>query len=278
MAYLGRYLNGKPTGKAWIGLIGGAYIYGTVDRSNPGTISDDSAAYLYTGFLAAIVGKYRQNYLKFGQAAFVTKERCRNGIKEVEFSQPTGDIFSYKPPDNKSYGNKPTVPDPYETLSVYVKESSVASSGEGLFASRDIPRGDMVALYNGHKYDNDLDEMRTRMSDCDYNSSKSEKERHRCLTYRYTSSLGFQIDLPEETLSEYKASSGHKANHAFGKRNNVGYAYLDHPRFGLIMSVIALRNVKRDEELCTSYGYSDYEPAFDWYFKLKKQYEDGVFE
>jgi hypothetical protein len=44
ISFIGQYLNGRPTGKAWIGLIGNGWIFGDVDDS--GKISDDQGPML----------------------------------------------------------------------------------------------------------------------------------------------------------------------------------------------------------------------------------------
>ena len=41
--------------------------------------------------------------------------------------------------------------DPYELDLVYVKQSEIPESGEGLFAKVDLPSGMVVSFYNGIK-------------------------------------------------------------------------------------------------------------------------------
>jgi hypothetical protein len=74
-------LNGKPTGKAWIGLIGNGFLFGNVDKT--GKITDDDAAFFYPGFEVAIVGKFEENVLKSGRAA-----KVRSEMKVVETFEP----------------------------------------------------------------------------------------------------------------------------------------------------------------------------------------------
>ena len=46
---------------------------------------------------------------------------------------------------------------------------------------------------------------------------------------------------------------------------------MDHPRWGLIQSLIATRNIKAGEELYAHYGYStrNFPSDFPWYWELK---------
>ena len=46
---------------------------------------------------------------------------------------------------------------------------------------------------------------------------------------------------------------------------------MDHPRWGIIQSVVATRNLKAGEELYGYYGYKtrDFPNDFPWYWELK---------
>ena len=48
---------------------------------------------------------------------------------------------------------------------------------------------------------------------------------------------------------------------------------MDHPRWGLIQSVLASRDIKAGEELFGYYGYERgmFPSDFPWYFELKNQ-------
>ena len=50
---------------------------------------------------------------------------------------------------------------------------------------------------------------------------------------------------------------------------------MDHPRWGLIQSVLASRDIKAGEELFGYYGYERgmFPSDFPWYFELKSQIE-----
>ena len=70
ISFLGRFLNGKPVGTAWLGLLGNGFLTGDADVKNPGKISSDNAAYIYPGFEMALVGKFQENFMISGTHIF----------------------------------------------------------------------------------------------------------------------------------------------------------------------------------------------------------------
>ena len=73
--------------------------------------------------------------------------------------------------------------------------------------------------------------------------------------------MDIDVPPPFDRLSHYRASLGHKANHAFSaSQQNCRYAHFLHPRFGHIKSIRTRddrpQGVKAGEELLVDYGYS----------------------
>ena len=66
ISFLGRFLNGKPVGTVWLGLIGNGFLTGDADVKNPGKISSENAAYIYPGYEMALVGKFQENFMLSG--------------------------------------------------------------------------------------------------------------------------------------------------------------------------------------------------------------------
>ena len=51
---------------------------------------------------------------------------------------------------------------------------------------------------------------------------------------------------------------------------------MEHPRWGLISSVVASKDIKAGEELYTNYGYrkaAEFPADFPWYWELKRNIE-----
>ena len=75
---------------------------------------------------------------------------------------------------------------------------------------------------------------------------------------------GERLDLPGELvqLEHYCATLGHKINHSF--HYNCTEWFFQHPRHGLIPSVVATQHIPAGAELCLHYGY-DPRNCPDWY-------------
>ena len=89
----------------------------------------------------------------------------------------------------------------------------------------------------------------------------------RALIYppRLTLDKSVDLDVGEEArqCSQYRATLGHKACHSF-ERRNAAFQEFEHPRFGRIMSVVAVRDIAPGEEVFVSYNYA-VPLAPDWY-------------
>ena len=66
------------------------------------------------------------------------------------------------------------------------------------------------------------------------------------------------IDIPPEanTVETYSATLGHKSNHNF-KNNAVFKRFNLHPVLGLIMSVVAVKDIPKGAEVFSNYNYSE---------------------
>ena len=133
--------------------------------------------------------------------------------------------------------------------------------------------GQLVSLYSGMKYIGD-EEVDIRENSCEKNMDLDEAIRLKCATYRYSSPYNFSLDVPDEYSNSYHATLGFKANHSF--RNNAGFFAFDHPRFGFVIAVVALKDIAEGEEVFTYYGYQVRSPAIDWYFELQEKFDNGL--
>ena len=81
----------------------------------------------------------------------------------------------------------------------------------------------------------------------------------------YDEDYDINIPKPYWDIVTYRATLGHKVNHSFTKKNTMfGWAYS--PRFGHCRSIIATRDIRKDEELWINYNYKDMDNAPQWYF------------
>ena len=66
------------------------------------------------------------------------------------------------------------------------------------------------------------------------------------------------IDIPPEanTVETYSATLGHKSNHNFN--HNAEFKIFNlHPVLGLIMSVVAVKDIPKGAEVFSNYNYPD---------------------
>ena len=79
------------------------------------------------------------------------------------------------------------------------------------------------------------------------------------------------LDIPEEmrSLSNYRATLGHKVCHSF--QPNAFYGFGFHPVFGKIRTVVALKDIGAGEEITCDYRYK-WSKSPQWYKDALVQY------
>ena len=124
LSFVGNYRDGRPSGRVWRGLIGGAWLHGEVDVD--GELTGDRIAYVYPDFRTAFVGRFERGIMIEAKEAEVISARCGDddGIMRLEFSEPSGGpAYRYKPPSADSFGDQPLVGDPIENRYLYLNPS-----------------------------------------------------------------------------------------------------------------------------------------------------------
>ena len=112
-----------------------------------------------------------------------------------------------------------TVPK-YSYFSIFFSLPEVCD--EGTFAKRNIAKGDMIMYYGGNiMADN------TSAIIFDNMTIAEKQEKHKNII-----SLGENkiIHPPDADITKFRATLGHKANHAFGDRANSRYCSAKNPR------------------------------------------------
>ena len=198
----------------------------------------------------------------------ILKERCNAGVKEIKVAKPkkNAPTYTYNRPTRLRIGDQPKVMDELDKKNTYIGEGK---KEDGVFAKKDIKKGDVIMYYSGLLWNITEQALYTR--DRYKNQTMVEYWKiHRNL-------MNFQgplvIHIPEEywNISNYRATLGHKINHSFiyGK-SNFGFAY--HPRFGQMRCVYATSDIAKGEEILTNYGYrigGHWVP--DWYKSLYEE-------
>lgn len=270
------FKNGKVHGPVWIKMIGGGFLYGHLDTS--GKFTGDKLAYIYPDYETALVGRFEDKVMKAGQEAFIINtSNDPNGMLTLEFSEPSGPVLFYSPGTNSSFGDGPRTPDPFEVKWTEIKTSNVDGGGEGIFALRDIPSGQIACLYTGYMYRN-LEEKELYSARYTKNESLSEDMRRHGTKYsiriHLTNAL-IQIPWEVDQPDSWHPTMGHKVNSDFPERNqNAGFQMFEHPRYGLIIAVKAIKDIKKGQEIFVDYGYqkAPFPADFLWYHEAKEKY------
>ena len=92
------------------------------------------------------------------------------------------------------------------------------------------------------------------------------------LNYRVHFNTEIDIDIPEDkrTTSDYCATLSHKANHSF--EPNCRWSRIDHPRFGFICSITAIRKIYEGEEVTVNYRLPLHLAPL-WYVQCYEEYK-----
>ena len=234
----------------------GGFLFGSVDTD--GLWNGDGIAYVYPDSKTALFGKFADGSFCVGHQAVFHGSVNDCSTSSVGKVNRNGDTFHRCVSTETVLNSWPLVPDPYESLTVYVAPSRIPGAGEGLFARRNVQAGEILAYYNG-----------IRLT-------------HEEVDGRDWTANGNCISLDEDTVLDvppaqshtavYCASLGHKANHSF--EPNACYAPCDHPCFGRIKCVQAITDISEHDEITVDYDYHHEtagEEAPEWYLKAKQQ-------
>jgi len=159
-------------------------------------------------------------------------------------------IYRFDESTSRRISSDPLLSDPFESLLVEARPSTIPDSGEGLFARRHLPAGVVVTWYNGTRERGSRSERRR----WDMNSNTIA-----LIDDDPTQRTGIDIDVAPKWsfTSTYKASLAHKCNHSFDEtQRNAMYDMALHPRFGLIKCIRTTKSIKPNEELYVDYGYA----------------------
>ena len=126
------------------------FLYGEVDRR--GQLTGDNITFIYPDFVTGLRGRFEHGVLVWATAVSIVGERCKEGMKEIMVEQAVsdGEVRWEKEEATQWFITRhPQVMDPHERKSVYVGESLIPGSDEGLFARRSFMPGDIVSYFRG---------------------------------------------------------------------------------------------------------------------------------
>ena len=213
-------------GPVWRQLEGGALLVGRKDAE--GKISDPDGLYLYPGFLLGISGAFERGKLTSGRECLLTDMKYDSfGLPSLAVSQVRNSrLLAFESPGTHIPARNCNTRDLWDILHVYVGQSRALCAGEGLFARRDIKKGDLVALFSG-----------------------ARKRHFRNETFEWSDYCikvdeSCSIDIPDFYIDvgHYSATLAHKACHSFTPNSRFDCLY--HPRFGKIMAIFAKQDLR----------------------------------
>ena len=243
-------------------------------KSHPCTnnFSGDNLTYIYPDLRTALHGKFTNGKLVSAAEVAVVGHRCAGEMQELlleKVQHQSGTTWTSESVNSSYIGSKPRVRDPLERSSVYVSRSTVGTPGlagltDGLFARRSFLPGQLIAYYSGVRGPIGLYHRP--------NMTRAEKESANAMMYglakvdRYYP-LDYVMNIPDKyrRYADYRATLAHKANHDFD--SNAYFKVVEHVVYGRIASLVALRYIRKHEEVFTNYNYN-LEFAPRWYRRL----------
>lgn len=227
------YKNGKMHGHFWRGCLGGGYITGVSDDND---ITGDNIAYIFPNLKDGILGKFENGKFLSGIEVELSNVEIHNGMAIGSFTSiPTASNLLRDRSTCYRIALNPLVPDTHEHARVEARLSNTPDSGEGLFAKTEFKEDDLVSILNGIRVSPSIQD---EWSD-----------------YKVNFNTELDLDVPADMrrLDQYCATLAHKANHSFTP--NTRWGRLDHPRFGLVVTIIAIKTIQVGEELTVNYKY-----------------------
>jgi len=245
---IGRFEGGRKIGTHWKWNLGNGWLVGPLDDENRS--EGERVAYIYPDLKTVIQGSFHQGKLKSGRLSRLIGSECQLGILLPRATNVrAAPTLAYELSNRFRISTRPFLPEPYEQRYVYVADSQTEGAGEGLWVKTDIRAGQIAAVFNGLRQ-RDLPGVKS--------GSKTWSD------YRISCNKEIDLDIgkKEESLSNYRATLAHKCCHSF--KPNSHFAQFWHPMYGLVMSIVATRDLVAGEEIFVSYNYA-LEKAPEWY-------------
>ena len=277
-----RFTNGQPsqTNPGWIVFSSNTklkgYLYGTIGSN--GKLSGNGA-YIYPNAKVVLLGIFKNNRMVSAKKAFIKDMQCKSDQVYLSFTDPSGPELYLDKATNISMGNLPLAPDPYETMTIEVKPSSIPNAGQGLFAKRTIEENELVAFYNGLRipaaqFQKHIQKCIEDIQGDDQTNLEKEQKCHKnaLSTLHLIANPKEVFNVPPfwNDLNRYNATLAHYANNKLEPETNVKLGVIDHPRFGTITCLMAERTIEKGEEIFLDYSFDPKDPIsrrlFPWYF------------
>ena len=223
-----------------------------------GDFSGRDLAFLFPDLRTALYGTFRRGRMVSALAARVSSLVRRDNIMGLAFTTQSTSSYSWDPATRDCISSRPLLQDPYEMVSSRVGQCKDPSKGEGLFVATPggVQPGTILAFYNG---------VRLTSEECSQPCEDWRDDAYKIMDQTEEENV---LDIPQQfrSLSQYRATLAHKANHSF--KPNAKFCSFFHPRFGLIPALISLAQISAGMEILVNYEYS-FDSGPPWYSQLQ---------
>ena len=106
---------------------------------------------MYPDMETIFVGRFVNETMISAKPSKVIAERCNQGMKEIQIAKPKPNTptFRYSRPTRIRIGDQPAIMDPYERKNIYVSDGE---EGDGVFARKNISKGEVIMYYSGLRW------------------------------------------------------------------------------------------------------------------------------
>ena len=167
--------------------------------------SEQTSLFVYPDLSTAICGEFQNNgILVSGREVSIesTTYDKNSNLLRLRVSEEFGRVITEDVATDSQLSQSPLQRDPYEMKYVQIAKSKIPKAGEGVFLKQDVGSGDIVAYFNGVKFQ--------KKEAFSWNPFKKKS----VFLIDFEDDKGNEVflDIPEKFVnsSQYNATSGHK--------------------------------------------------------------------
>ena len=167
--------------------------------------SEQMSLFVYPDVSTAISGEFENNGILISGREVSLKASTydkNSNLLRLQISEEVGPEFTNDIATDTELSKNPLQRDPYEMKYVDIARSEIPKAGEGVFLKHDVGSGDIVAYFNGVKF---------QKKDA-FSWNPFKKKSVFLIDFEDDKGNEIFLDIPEKFVnsSQYNATSGHK--------------------------------------------------------------------
>ena len=167
--------------------------------------SEQTSLFVYPDVSTAISGEFENNGILISGREVSLKAATydkNSNLLRLQISEEVGPEFTNDIATDTELSKNPLQRDPYEMKYVDIAKSEIPKAGEGVFLKHDVGSGDIVAYFNGVKF---------QKKDA-FSWNPFKKKSVFLIDFEDDKGNEIFLDIPEKFVnsSQYNATSGHK--------------------------------------------------------------------